>query len=122
MAVTNKGVVYPTSSDNIAPLETHFANLASSADNIGVIAGRTQFTGPDATGSTMDVEVTFASTAPLNSKVTANVETTANGSCYAVTLLESPTVNGFKVRVYRLNGSTPEALKLAWIVSSYIQP
>jgi hypothetical protein len=122
MAVTSKGITYPTSSDNIAPLETHFANLANTADNIGAIAGRESFTGPDATGSTMDVEVAFASPVPQYTKVTANVETTANGSCYAVTLLGSPTINGFKARVYRINGSTPESLKLAWIASSYIQP
>jgi hypothetical protein len=70
----------------------------------------------------MDVEVAFASPVPQYTKVTANVETTANGSCYAVTLLGSPTINGFKARVYRINGSTPESLKLAWIASSYIQP
>jgi hypothetical protein len=33
MASTDKGIVYPTSGDNIAPLETHFASLAQSADD-----------------------------------------------------------------------------------------
>lgn len=31
-ATTSKGIQYPTSGDNITPLETHFANLAESAD------------------------------------------------------------------------------------------
>jgi hypothetical protein len=121
MATTYKGVIYPTSSDNIAPLETHFANLANSADNIGVIAGRQSFTGPSATGNTMDVEVTYSRIVPMYSKVFAMVEGPANSSCYAVTILGDPTINGFKARVLKLNGTTAEALKLAWITSSYTQ-
>ena len=38
-ALTPKGIQYPTSGDNITPLETHFANLAESADTaIGEVA------------------------------------------------------------------------------------
>lgn len=32
MATTSKGIYYPTPSDNIAPLESHFAAMASSID------------------------------------------------------------------------------------------
>lgn len=122
MAVTYKGVIYPTSSDSIAPLETHFANLANSVDNVGVIAGRQSFTGPSATGNTMDVSVTYSKVVPQYSKVTATVEGPLNSSCYAVTILGDPTISGFTARVYRLNGTGAEELKLAWITSSYTQP
>lgn len=122
MATTYKGVVYPTSSDSIAPLETHFANLANSVDNVGVIAGRQSFTGPSATGNTMDVEVTYSRIVPQYSKVFAMVEGPLNSSCYAVTILGDPTINGFTARVLKLNGTTAEELKLVWITSSYTQP
>ena len=59
MAITNKGVYYPTSSDQITPLETVLANIADTADNVGSITGQQLFTGPSATGGTVTVAVTF---------------------------------------------------------------
>lgn len=117
MAITTKGITYPTSSDNIAPLETHFANLASTADNIGVVAGKQAFTGPTATGSTVDVTVTQTfSSAP---HVVASVQGPSGSASYAATILGEPTSSGFVVRVYKLSGSTAESLKLVWHASTY---
>lgn len=119
MAITNKGVIYPTSSDSIAPLETHFAALASSADNAGIVSGAFAFTGPASTGATVDVTVTYTTlgSAP---KVTATVQGGASASVYAVTILGAPTATQFIARVYRLNGTTAETdLKLVWHASTY---
>lgn len=120
MAATLKGVTYPTSSDNIAPLETHFANLAQTADNAGIMAGREPFTGPAASGSTVDVAIEYGKTFATSPKVIASVEGSTGSSVYAVTILGAPTTTGFTARVYRLNGSSAEALKLVWLVSSYV--
>lgn len=119
MAVTLKGVTYPTSSDNIAPLETHFANLAQSADNVGMLTGRTAFTGPTTSGTTVDIVVPFGKTFSSSPKVIACVEGGGGSSAYVVTILGAPTTTSFTARIYRLNGSSAEALKLVWAVSSY---
>jgi hypothetical protein len=117
MAITSKGITYPTSSDNIAPLETHFANLASTADNAGVIAAKQSFTGPATTGATVDVTVTRTfSSAPY---VVASVQGPAGSASYAVTILGAPTTSGFVARVYKLSGSSAESLNLVWHASTY---
>ena len=119
MAITTKGITYPTSSDNIAPLETHFANLASTADNVGIISGKESFQGPANATETVDVVVahSFAS-APV---ITANVQGPAGSKCYAVTILDQPTTTGFTARVYMLNGAGPESLNLVWHASTYTE-
>lgn len=119
MAITNKGVIYPTSSDNIAPLETHFANLAYSADNAGIYCGTTTFTGPATTGATVDVTVIFPAygTPP---KVVAGVQGGSSSSVYAVTILGPVATGSFTARIIRLNGSTAETdLKLVWMLSTF---
>jgi len=123
MAITPKGISYPTSSDNIAPLETHFANLASSADNLGVVSGTQTFNGPSATGGTVDVVVTYGQTFPVAPQVSVTIEGHATSSVYAATVRGVPTTTGFNVRVFRCNGSTVEnGLKVMWLASTYIAP
>ena len=120
MAITNKGVTYPTSSDNIAPLETHFANLANTADNIGIISGATTFTGPTATGGTVDVAVTFGDILASAPNVTLTVQGSSTASPYSATILGAPTTTGLTARIFRLAGSSAEAnLKLVWMASTY---
>lgn len=120
MATTSKGIFYPTSSSNIAPLETHFATLAGGADNVGVIYGTQAFTGGAAAASTTNVNVTFTSglfdTAPM---VTAIVQGNAAGANYAVTIKGAPTTSGFTATVYKLDGTTAESLTLVWTASTY---
>lgn len=126
MATTTNGIIYPTSSDNIAPLETHFANLANSADtaiaavealiDTPTVAGSTPFTGPAYSSSTVSVPVTF--TAPLASPpvVVAVVQGSGSASTYVATIVGAPTINGFTAKVWRVDGSTAETdLKLNWI-------
>ena len=120
MAATFKGVTYPTSSDNIAPLETHFQNLAEKADAAGVWVERKLFTGPSATGSTVDVTVLFSTAFPSAPKVSAVVEGGSGMSVYAVSIAGAPTTTGFVARVFRCNGSTAETdLQLVWSASTF---
>ncbi len=120
MAVTNKGVIYPTSGDNIAPLETHFANLASSADKAGVATGAFAIVGQANAGTVDDFIVTFGQTFPTAPKVVATVQGGAAPSCYALTIAGAPTTTGFTARIYKLNGTVSETdLKIVWYASTY---
>jgi hypothetical protein len=120
MPTTSKGVYYPSSSDQISPLQTILGNIASTADNIGMITGEQQFTGPSATGETVTVNVTFASALSAAPKVFITVKGGTGASVYAATILGDPTVNGFSAKVFRCNGSTAETnLKLVWAASTY---
>lgn len=120
MAITNKGITYPTSSDNIAPLETHFANLASRADNVGIVSGAQVFNGPATTGASVDVTVNFGMTFTGSPRVTANVQGGSAVSSYAVTIVNAPSTTGFVAKVYKLSGGTTESnLQLVWMASNY---
>lgn len=125
MASTVLGITYPTSSDSIAPLETHFANLASSADDaiqevidsIGSSSqvGSTPFTGPASSGSSVSVDVTFDSAFTSVPTVVVSVQGSGSVSTYIATIAGSPTINGFTAKVWRVDGSTAETnLKLNW--------
>lgn len=116
MATTTKGIVYPTSSDSIAPLETHFSALAGSVNTVLTRAsGELQFTGPAATGGIQSVSVSFPTAFTTAPKVTATIQTTDALSAYAVNIVGSPTTTGFTAIAYRLNGSGANSgLKLVW--------
>lgn len=120
MPTTSKGVYYPSSSDQISPLQTILGNIAQTADNIGMLTGEQLFTGPGATGETVTVNVTFASALSAAPKIFTTVKGGTGASVYAVTILGDPTVNGFSAKVFRCNGSTAETnLKLTWAASTY---
>jgi hypothetical protein len=120
MAITNKGVYYPTSSDQITPLETVLANIADTADNVGVVTGQQLFTGPSATGGVVTVSVTFPITFSAAPKVIASVKGSSGASVYAATVVGNPTTTGFSAKVFRCNGSTAETdLYLVWSASDY---
>lgn len=116
MATTTKGIVYPTSSDSIAPLETHFANLASSVNTLFVkAAGSQTFTGPSELNAIQTVSVTFENAFTTVPKVTATVQTTNALSAYGVNIVGAPTTTGFTAAVIRLKGTGAEAgLNLVW--------
>ena len=125
MASTTRGILYPTSGDNIAPLETHFANLANSVEEAldditagtgsTVLTGTQSFTGPATTGDTVNVNVTFPSTQATVPVVTAVVRGPNPTAAYIVTLAGSPTVNGFVATVYKASGASAESLTLNWM-------
>jgi hypothetical protein len=139
MALTPKGIVYPTSGDNIAPLETHFSALASSVDDaiievedsvvlvqedlddfkieVGVSPQSSvfTFTGPTSTTVPVDITVTlpggYFSTAPA---VVATVAGSPTASAY-FPVLHSITASQFQARVWRTTGTAAESLTLQWI-------
>jgi hypothetical protein len=119
MANTNKGVPYPTSSSNIAPLETHFANLAEGADNTGVLTGTQQFVGPSATAGTVSVTVPFGLTLKRSPVLAVTVQAGAAASSYIATISARSTTQ-FTAKIYRLNGSGADSnLFLHWMASDY---
>jgi hypothetical protein len=139
MAQTAKGITYPTSGDNIAPLETHFASLAETADTaIGVVqaavdtvqdnidalefavgkvpqTGAFTFTGPTSTSTPVNVTVTlpggYFSIAPT---VVGTVAGSSSASAY-FPVLHSITASQFQARVWRTTGTASESLTLQWI-------
>jgi hypothetical protein len=139
MASTSKGIVYPTSGDNIAPLETHFASLAQSTDDAIVDteaiisdvdddlqafkievgkasrSGSFSFTGPTSTTTPVNITVSLPAgyfpTAPV---VVATVSGTSSSSAY-FPVLHSITAGQFQARIWRTTGTTAESLTLRWI-------
>jgi predicted secreted protein len=119
MANTTKGITYPTSGDSIAPLETHFANLASTADNAGAVTGSATFTGPTAAGTPATVTVTFPVTFAAAPKVLLTVSGSAAANPYIATVYSNPTTTGFVAKVHCLSTISAESLKLTWLASTY---
>jgi hypothetical protein len=140
MASTSKGIVYPTSGDEIAPLESHFASLASTANTalitlndivdgvdddlqafkgeVGVIPaeGSFSFTGPTSTTTPTELTITlpsgYFSTIPV---VVATVSGVSTSSPYFA-VLHSVTTSQFKARIWRTIGTAADtSLKLNWI-------
>lgn len=122
MATTSKGIIYPTSGDNIAPLETHFANLANSTNTAlnelsagagsTIQTGKAVFTSPASSGSTVNVTVTYPTAFLSLPTISAVVQ---GNSAYAVSIYGTPSLTGFVAKVYRLNESTSETLTLHWM-------
>jgi hypothetical protein len=120
MELTTKGVSYPSSDDNIAPLESHFAALAQTADRAGALTGSQAFTGPGATAGVSTVVVAFGKTLKTTPKVVCSVEGNSSSSNYVATIVGPTTTTGFTARVYRLSGSGADSnLKLIWFASDY---
>lgn len=140
MASTSKGIVYPTSGDEIAPLESHFASLASTTnaalieaddaieavdtdlqdfkDEVGLIpqTGSFSFTGPTNTTTPTELTITlpsgYFSTIPV---VVATVSGVSTSSPYFA-VLHSVTASQFKARIWRTIGTAADtSLKLNWI-------
>lgn len=129
MATTAKGIIYPTSSDSIAPLETHFANLANSADlaitnaipaEVDLQQGSHSSTGPSAVSSWGAAQtVTFGSSFTSVPAVSVSVQTGTNTNAYLVQLIGTPTINGFTYRVYKVAGTaSSETLFVNWIANA----
>jgi len=120
MTTTTKGISYPTSSDNIAPLESHFAALAATADRAAALTGSEGFTGHASTGSAVNVAVTFGVILAAVPKVVCTIEGSGSSSSYIATVVGPTTTTGFTAKVYRLDGSGADtSLKLIWFASDY---
>jgi hypothetical protein len=121
LAPTPKGIYYPTSSDNIAPLQTHFSGLASSVDSAlsKTKSGLTAtFTGPAAVGTSISpTAITFTpafATTPAVSAILAGGSSAVEA--YTV-VIHSVSQNGFTAKVFKTNGTaTAETgLRVHWI-------
>lgn len=120
MANTTKGITYPTSGDNIAPLETHFANLADTADNVGVVSGVESITGPTAAASPVTITVSFPYTLDSVPNITATIGGSAGSNPYIVTVYSTPSTTQFVAKVHCLSTiSSAETLNLYWMASTY---
>jgi predicted secreted protein len=120
MANTNKGITYPTSGDNIAPLETHFANLASTADNAGVASGVVSFTGPTAVASPATVTITLPFTLSAVPKVTLTVGGSAGSNPYIATVYSTPSTTSIVAKVHCISSiALAESLNLYWMASTF---
>ena len=140
MASTTRGIVYPTSGDSIAPLETHFASLAETADTavseaedfitdvnadlqafkleVGVIPRvgvSSNFTGPTSTTTPVNVTVNlppgYFTSIPA---VVVSIAASNTASAY-FPVLHSITTSQFQVRVWRTTGTAGESLRINWI-------
>jgi hypothetical protein len=120
MATTPKGIYYPTSSDNIAPLETHFSGLASSVDTAlsKIQAGKTgTFTGPSAVGTSISPS---AIVFPEEFSTIPNVSVTLVGGSSAVegysVVIHGVSTTQFTAKVFKTAGTAAETgLSLQWI-------
>jgi hypothetical protein len=100
MASTTKGIVYPTSGDNVAPLETHFASLAQSADDaIGDLA--VTVTEVDTAVDTLRADIgvipkagTYSLNSPTSTTVPASITVTLPGGHFTTAPIVVATVSG----------------------------
>jgi hypothetical protein len=121
MATTSKGIYYPTSSDNIAPLESHFAGLASSVDSAlnKTKSGVTPtFTGPAAVGSSVSpTTITFPTAFATSPAISATLFGGSSAVEAYTVVIHSVSTTGFTAKVFKTNGtSTAETgLRVHWI-------
>lgn len=112
---TTKGIIYPTSGDNVAPLETVFATMADSVNTLMPLVGNQSFTGPINTTTPVIFSVSFPITFASAPRIIASITGTSSSPPYAVSV-HSITTTGFSARVWRLTGTatTGEALNLSY--------
>lgn len=119
MAITSKGIYYPTSSDAVAPLEAVFSTVASSVDAAIPLSGASPLTfttvGPGSQTTTVPFGRTF-SIAPT--KVQVTIKGPASGSSPYVATVTNISTTGFTVLIYRLTGTDTEAINIMWSVMS----
>jgi len=117
---TTKGVTYPTSSDNIAPLESHLQTIAEGADSVGILSGTYSVAGgdvPQNTGDSNNVVINFGATMDSAPKVTCTVEGISSSSNYSVMVVGPTTTTSFTAKIYRLSGSGADTIKIIWHAS-----
>jgi hypothetical protein len=141
MASTSKGIVYPTSGDNIAPLETHFSALASSVNtalisidediteqatkietletNLGNIQkGKySNITGPQYRGTPKSVGIIpFQAAFPDAPIVVASVSSTLGTTSGYVVTVFGVTTSQFQARIWKTVDTVEiETLTLNWL-------
>lgn len=121
MAITPKGIFYPTKTDQVTPFESVFATIATSVDNAVPLSGSEliAFNGTTA-GSTQTATITFPSelaSAPDYIQVTVRGPVSGSSS-YVATVTNSSTTD-FTVTIYRLNtDGASQSINVVWSVMS----
>lgn len=118
MATTSKGIYYPTSSDQIAPLETVLANISQSVDAAIPLNGTqaVTFTGTGA-NSTQTATISFGATLPsAPTKIQVTVRGPVSGSSAYIATVTNSTTTDFAVLLHRLSAGTSQAINVMWSV------
>lgn len=118
MATTSKGIYYPTSSDQIVPLESVLANIAQSADAAIPLSGTeaVTFSGTSA-NSTQVATISFPSTlSSAPSKILVTVRGPVSGSSAYVATVTNSTTTNFSVLLHRLSAGSAQAINVVWAV------
>jgi hypothetical protein len=118
MATTTNGIYYPTSSDNIAPLESVFSTMATSIDTAvkKIESGTTTATTVGTTvGNANTVAITFASAFAAAPSIVGSVQMSATGSAYNVSFFGVSTT-GCTAKITRVAGTSNDGnLFVNWI-------
>jgi len=120
MATTSKGIYYPTSNDQITPLETVLAGISQSVNSVVPLSGTesVSFTGTTA-GSTQSSSINFGETlGAAPSKIQVTVRGPASSSSSYVGTVTNSTTTGFTVTIYRLNSGSAQTINVVWSVMS----
>jgi hypothetical protein len=118
MATTTNGIYYPTSGDNIAPLESVFATMATSVDAAvkRIQSGRSSsFTVGTTVGNSNTVAITFSPAFSAAPFISGSVQMTASGSAYSVSFF-GVTGAGCTAKITRVSGTSSDGnLFVNWI-------
>lgn len=118
MAITSKGIFYPTSGDQVAPLEAVFAAVSSSVDSAIPLSGTQSliFNGTTA-GSSQVLSVTFANPLPSAPQmIQVTVRGAVSGSASYVATVTNSSTTGFTVILHRLNAGGSQTINAVWSV------
>ena len=135
---TSKGILYPTSGDSIAPLETHFASLAQTADEAIVEletaleavdldlqtfksinsppgTGSFSFAAPTTTSTAINITVPFPvgyfSLPPIVVACFAG----ASDAAPCTLSVHTVTASQFQAKVVRVSGTSAQTIAVNWI-------
>ena len=118
MATTTNGIYYPTSSDNIAPLESVFSTMATSIDTAvkKIQSGTTTaITVGTTVGNSNTAAITFATAFAAAPSIVGSVQMTATGSAYTVNFF-AVTTTGCTAKITRVAGTSDDGnLFVNWI-------
>lgn len=116
--VTSKGIAYPESSDNIAPLETWFSGMATSIDAAltKTQSGKTTpVTLDTAVGTATTISISFPTAFASVPSIVGSVSSTSTNSAYVVTFFNVSTT-GCTAKITRVYGTTNDGnLLINWI-------
>ena len=118
MATTSKGIYYPTSSDQITPLESILAGISQSVDAALPLSGSeaVTFTGTTA-NSTQTATINFGQTLPqAPTKIQVTVRGPVSGSSAYVATVTNSTTTTASVLLHRLTAGTSQAINVVWSV------